>query len=529
MNKYLQFSFNFLSIAYQIQKSNRKSAFFLFFIIISLQSHSQGTWNSGTLTGSWSGSLQVGPGSGENTRNITFPVSGLQTNARPVEVRISLNHECIRDVDIKLISPSTYERQLCKDDPNNCDNRTWTNIGFKDDAATGIGSIPNSNVTNTNYVPENWLTDYCENPNGTWTVRVLDDAGGDKGTLTSVTIIFKNPSGDEVTYQTGAGWNGYVYRGGNFDCYRGSLLQSSTGGYNNQNFSQSWADNDLGVPSGTGIAVFRQNSHSVSYRKNSNYTRGFYRILASHDDNLLLNMNGSSTLNGNIAYDFGGSTNRVHTIFLDGSTNMELRFRGTGGPESINWDLCQMNGTYTSPTYPTWNAYAFANNNVSFNAYASWFTTNSTGATLIDNNFSSAIPSNNATGTTVSGYTTGGCTPPTLSASNFSIRYLTTRNFTSNGFWVFSSTSNDDGRRMYIDGTIVPGINNLGDGAASFSSSPVLINSGNRNLIFDFRAGGTPNRANLVECQMDAAGTAGSLGNATAAGTSSWNLYCFNL
>jgi hypothetical protein len=111
---------------------------------------------------------------------------------------------------------------------------------------------------------------------------------------------------------------------------------------------------------------------------------------------------------------------------------------------------------------------------------------------------------------------------------NFSIRYLTTRNFTSNGFWVFSSTSNDDGRRMYIDGTIVPGINNLGDGAASFSSSPVLINSGNRNLIFDFRAGGTPNRANLVECQMDAAGTAGSLGNATAAGTSSWNLYCFS-
>ena len=71
MNKYLQFSFNFLSIAYQIQKSNRKSAFFLFFIIISLQSHSQGTWNSGILTGSWTGSLQIGPENGENTRDIT--------------------------------------------------------------------------------------------------------------------------------------------------------------------------------------------------------------------------------------------------------------------------------------------------------------------------------------------------------------------------------------------------------------------------------------------------------------------------
>lgn len=328
---------------YRANKPLRFFVFISFFLsIIQFGFGQAGTWNVTTKTGTWTGSLQVGPGSNENTRDITFAVTGLSTKARPVEVRLSLNHECIRDMDIYIISPTSYSRELTTDNPNKCDNRTWTNIGFRDDASTNATGMPNSNISNITYVPENWLNDFCENPNGTWTIRVQDDAGGDQGTLYMVTIIFQEPDGDEVTYKTGSDWNAYVYRGGNFNCYRGLYVKSSSGGYLNQNFSESWTNNQLppGIPSGTGIVPFRHDVHSISYRKNINFSRMFYLMTVSHDDVLEVKANSNTIYNQGCCVSTG-SPNR-NTYLFDGSTDLELRFRETGGAASIGYEMCQM-------------------------------------------------------------------------------------------------------------------------------------------------------------------------------------------
>lgn len=488
-------------------------------------SFSQGTWDLASKKGTWTGSLQVGPGSNENTRNITFSVSGLATNARPVEVRLSISHSCTRDLDIFIISPSGYSRELSTDNYGaSCNSATWTNIGFRDDVGTSITAIATGNITNNVYVPENWLTDYCENPNGTWTIRVQDDAAGDQGTLTSVEIIFQEPTGNETDFLSGSGWNAYVYRGGNFECYRGMLVQSSTGGVNNQNFSQSWADNDLGVPSGGGVVPFRWGSHSVSYRKNNNYSRGFYRVLASHDDNLLVNLNGSTTLNGNVAYDFGGSTNRVHTYFLDGSTNQELRFRETGGPGSISWDLCQMAGDYTFGTFPTWNAYTFNASTINFSTYSGWYTTNSSGSTMFDNSWGDCSGCHPRGGTGIQA-TVGGCSnSPATTTSNFSVRYMTKQTFTGTArdIYAYSTTNNDDGRRLYISdnpdqSTLLFDDFNSGAGETKFTT---MIAPGDKYLTFDFREGSGAARASLQHCKM--------AGNYTYNTYPTWNAYTFN-
>jgi hypothetical protein len=211
------------------------------------------------------------------------------------------------------------------------------------------------------------------------------------------------------------------------------------------------------------------------------------------------------------------------TALLDGSTNFVIDHKDNGSGGRVKFSTCKMNGDYTVPNYPLWNAYAFNSSNIDFKTYSSWYQTSSSGTTLIDNNFVNAIPSNSIGG--ISNYTVGGCSGPSLSAGNFSVSYLTSRTYGSNGVWVFSSTLNDDGRQMLIDGTTVAGMGLLSDGAAAFTSSPTLINSGAHNLIYNFRAGGTPNRANIVECQM-------SGGDLTAygagPGANSWNVYVYN-
>ncbi|HQV77807.1 MAG TPA: T9SS type A sorting domain-containing protein [Chitinophagales bacterium] len=537
-------------------KINLHFKFLVFFTLLnySITVFSQaGIWNSTTKTGSWSGTLQVGPGDNENTRNITFAVSNISIYARPIEVQISLQHVCIRDMDIHIISPANTVKELATDSPNNCDNRTWSNIKFRDDASTS--SIPNSNVTNTTYIPENWLNDFCENPNGTWTIRVRDDANGDQGTLTSVSIIFQEPNGDQVTYQTGSGWNAYVYRGGNFDCYRGSFLQNGSSGYNNMNFSDIWADNDLGIPINVGIAPFRHSQHSISYRKNINFSRKFYRTTTSHDDFLELKTNNSTIYNGGCCP--STSSPNINTFLFDGSTDMEIRFRGTGGPERLGFDVCEMAGDYRYNIFPDWNAYAFnrtdlpSNNFNDLNTYAGWFTTvSSTGSTfnrtLINNNWGNG--SHPRSGTGVSGSFTnssvGSCAgSPITGNDNFSVRYLSKRDYSSDGIYVYESrtaigsgSNNDDGRRLFIDKNLTGNIitspesifNNYSDGSGLTASNPLLIAAGTHGLIYDFREGSGGALAALSECQMDAAGTSNSLGNATATGTSAWNLYFYN-
>lgn len=142
---------------------------------------------------------------------VTSTVTVSDTNPiSDVNVTItSLTHSYDADLDIYLLAPDGTTVELSTDNGAGGDN--FTNTVFDDAAATSItaGTAP---FTGT-YKPEGSLATLNNKPaNGTWTLRVADDASGDTGTLNgwSITISTRtacatgiscgnNPSAVDVT------------------------------------------------------------------------------------------------------------------------------------------------------------------------------------------------------------------------------------------------------------------------------------------------------------------------------------------
>jgi subtilisin-like proprotein convertase family protein len=118
----------------------------------------------------------------------TVAVTGGPSSIAKVTVQItSIVHTWDSDLDIYIRSPAGTEVELSTDNGPGGDN--YTNTVFDDAAATSItlGTAP---FTGT-FRPEGLLSTFNgQNANGTWTLRVYDDAGGDVGSLQgwSVTI-----------------------------------------------------------------------------------------------------------------------------------------------------------------------------------------------------------------------------------------------------------------------------------------------------------------------------------------------------
>ncbi|MFD2824374.1 proprotein convertase P-domain-containing protein, partial [Lacinutrix iliipiscaria] len=99
-----------------------------------------------------------------------------------LDVAINLPHTFTGDVDITLTSPNGTVVELTTDNGGGGDN--YENTVFDDDAATSIVGAT-APFTGT-FSPEGNLSDFNgEIFDGTWTLTVEDDAGGDDGTLIS--------------------------------------------------------------------------------------------------------------------------------------------------------------------------------------------------------------------------------------------------------------------------------------------------------------------------------------------------------
>jgi gliding motility-associated-like protein len=102
-------------------------------------------------------------------------------------VCVNIDHNWDDDLDIFLVAPNGRQIVLSTDNGNQGDD--YTNTCFTINAPLSItaGSAPFTG----NYRPETPLSDlYGTNVNGTWTLRVIDDALGQSGTLRDWTINF---------------------------------------------------------------------------------------------------------------------------------------------------------------------------------------------------------------------------------------------------------------------------------------------------------------------------------------------------
>jgi subtilisin-like proprotein convertase family protein len=134
------------------------------------------------------------PVTDNNTTGVTSLINitdlGSISAATVASVRINITHTWDADLDISLISPSGSAIDLTSDNGGSGDNFTNTVFSTTGTAITA-GTAP---FTGT-YTPEQPFSSLTGAANGNWTLKLVDDAGGDVGTLLDWTITFNVPDG----------------------------------------------------------------------------------------------------------------------------------------------------------------------------------------------------------------------------------------------------------------------------------------------------------------------------------------------
>ncbi|MBL7924227.1 MAG: HYR domain-containing protein, partial [Bacteroidia bacterium] len=141
----------------------------------------------------------------------TINATGLPTSLSGWQVRVTVNipHAWTSDLEIYLARPgggfgggsgsnqvgtiAGQSIRLSNDNGGSGDG--YNNCTFRDDAASSVTTQSGNVTISGNFIPEELLSTLSGNPNGNWTLRVTDDAGGDVGTLTSWTLQIIYPNG----------------------------------------------------------------------------------------------------------------------------------------------------------------------------------------------------------------------------------------------------------------------------------------------------------------------------------------------
>ncbi|HTM22990.1 MAG TPA: proprotein convertase P-domain-containing protein [Kofleriaceae bacterium] len=124
-----------------------------------------------------------------DTLTSTLDVTGLPTFLGKLTVTTHITHQYPPDLEILLITPTGARVRLTADNgeaDNSFDGTVWTD-------AADANAIDYLYLTTpaTELAPETPLGAlFGSDPNGTWTLSVLDDAGSDTGTLASWTLSF---------------------------------------------------------------------------------------------------------------------------------------------------------------------------------------------------------------------------------------------------------------------------------------------------------------------------------------------------
>jgi subtilisin-like proprotein convertase family protein len=114
-------------------------------------------------------------------------VTGGPTSISDLNVFLDLLHSFTGDLDVTLTSPAGTVVELTSDNGGSADN-LYDGILLDDSAPNSITTITTPGGT---FSPEGILANFNgENANGTWTLRVTDDAGVDQGCLAAWCLAF---------------------------------------------------------------------------------------------------------------------------------------------------------------------------------------------------------------------------------------------------------------------------------------------------------------------------------------------------
>ena len=122
--------------------------------------------------------------------NSTQVVSGLGTNILRTTLTTQIAHTACGELDIFLISPSGTVVTLSTDNGGSLDNCFNGTVWRDKLPAIPVTDAPlTNNVTAQFLIPEGAMSAFNgENPNGTWTLQIRDQAAGNTGTLNGWTL-----------------------------------------------------------------------------------------------------------------------------------------------------------------------------------------------------------------------------------------------------------------------------------------------------------------------------------------------------
>ena len=157
-----------------------------------------------TKTFTFTGPPQAIPDNNTTGISNAVAVSGIPAGVTVtgVTVNLNINHTFNGDLDISVSDPDGNNRILSTDNGGGGNN--YTNVTFDSTAANPISEVPSPSepITGT-FDPEGGLAGLIPGAiNGNWTLKVVDDAGGDTGSLTSWTLTITY---DDTIIGTAAG------------------------------------------------------------------------------------------------------------------------------------------------------------------------------------------------------------------------------------------------------------------------------------------------------------------------------------
>jgi hypothetical protein len=281
------------------------------------------------------------------------------------------------------------------------------------------------------------------------------------------------PSGNPSVYGTKNTWIGYMYRGVNFNTYRGSI---TAGNPSSPNFNLTFNGSQVNFPT-SGCPVYTD-TFSVRFRLTKTFNNEGFEITVGGDDGYRLSIDGGNTWIINKWNEQSYNTTSV-AVLLNGTVNLVLEYFEKYGENRISF---AMNSTCVGSanenvfgTGGPWRGYIYQGTN--FNIFKGVITRGD-----VQGNFNEVFGSSNGT------FNTDACF---ITTEKFSARFKSTRTFTP-GTYVFT-VGGDDGYRLSLDGGNTWVINRWNDqsyGATTYTTSL----SGTVNMVLEYYENGGDNR-----------------------------------
>jgi len=281
------------------------------------------------------------------------------------------------------------------------------------------------------------------------------------------------PAGNQTTYGTNNTWIGYVYRGMNFNVYKGYVTEGSAA---SPDFDESFGGDNAQYAT-HGCTTY-SDTFSVRYKLTKTFTAGNYTFTLGGDDGYRFSIDGGATWAINNWADHSYTTSTA-TIALNGTYNLVFEYYEHFINNRVTFKVvapCLSNTSTAAYGASTWIGYVFEGMNFDF------YKGTIGEGTQLNPNFDENFGGDNVT------LSTTGCS---INTNNFSVRYRMQKTLASGTYVI--TVGGDDGYRLSLDGGATWVINKWVDQSYAISSYTAKLN-GTYNMVLEYYENSGGNR-----------------------------------